>query len=55
MKKLKKEIIVTGIVCLTFLEMCALFNGIDGTLFAIVVAIIAGAIGVVIPAPKVIT
>lgn len=46
------KIIVCGIVCLTILEIAALMNGINGTLFTIIVAVIAAAIGVTIPTPK---
>lgn len=49
---MKTSIIITGMICLTALEAWALYLGIDGTLLAIVIAIIAGAIGVVIPTPK---
>lgn len=59
MKKKEKRkvvmIVVVGMVCLTFLESLALLKGIDGALFMIVVAVIAGAIGVVVPKPKVIS
>lgn len=47
-----KDIVITGIVCLTLLEIAALFNGINGTLFTLVIIVIAGAIGVSIPTPK---
>ena len=50
---MKTNIVITGIICLTILEIVALINGINGTLFTFVVAIIAGAIGVVIPTPKI--
>ena len=49
-----KWVIITGILCLTALEICALFNGINGTLFTVVVAVIAAAIGVTVPTPKII-
>lgn len=49
---MKTSVIITGLICLTLLEAFALYNGINGTYFAIVVAVIAGAIGVVIPTPK---
>lgn len=49
---MKTSVIITGIICITLLEAWALYNGIDGSLFALVVAVIAGAIGVVIPTPK---
>jgi len=47
-----KATIICGIICLTLLEICALFNGINGTMFTLVVAVIAAAIGVIIPRPK---
>jgi hypothetical protein len=49
---MKTSIIITGLICLTLLEMFALYNGIDGTLFTAVIAIIAAAIGITIPKPK---
>lgn len=51
-KEIKIEIIITGIICLTILELFAISQGINGTLLTIVVAIIASAIGVFIPMPK---
>ena len=48
-----KEIVITGLLCLTALEVVALYHGINGTLFTIVVGVIAMSIGVVIPTPKV--
>ena len=51
MNKTDWKIVITGIVCLTILEIVALMNGINGTLFSLVIMIIAGAIGVMIPNP----
>ena len=45
------KIVVCGIVALTVLECVALFNGINGTLFTIVVATIGAVVGVTIPNP----
>ena len=45
------RIVCTGIIALAALEMVALYNGINGTLFTIVVAVIGAAIGVTIPNP----
>ena len=50
--KIPKSVLITAICCLTFLEAIALCNGINGTLFALVVAAIAGMGGWVIPAPN---
>ncbi len=52
-QKINKEIVITGLLCLTVLEIVALCNGIDGTLFSFVLVIIAGAIGITIPTPKI--
>ena len=46
------RVILFGIACLTILEIVALLQGINGTMLMIVIAVIAGAIGVVIPTPK---
>ena len=46
------RIVVVGMICLTAAELYALSVGINGTIFAIFIAVIAGAIGVMIPTPK---
>ena len=51
MDKIDWKIVVVGIICLTILEIVALSNGINGTLFSLVIAIIGCAIGVMIPNP----
>ena len=45
------RIIVGGMVCLTAAEIYAMFQGINGTMFAVFVAIIAGVMGITIPNP----
>jgi len=50
-EKIDWRIITTGLVCLTAAEIYALNQGINGTIFTIYVAIIAGAIGVFVPNP----
>lgn len=50
--KIDSKIIMMGIGCLTLLEIVALMNGINGTIFSLVVAVIAAAIGITIPTPK---
>ena len=44
-------VICVGILSLTALEMVALFNGINGTMFSMIVMIIGLAIGVTIENP----
>tara|TARA_Y100000310_G_scaffold151386_1_gene150982 strand:- start:50 stop:202 length:153 start_codon:yes stop_codon:yes gene_type:complete len=43
------KIIVMGMICLTILECVALLNGINGTLFTMVIAVIGITMGVTIP------
>lgn len=50
-KKGDWRIIIVGMACLTCAEIYALSQGINGVMFSIFVAIIAGAIGVTIPNP----
>ncbi len=52
MKEDRIIIVVCGMVCLTLVEMFALSKGINGTFLGIYIAVIAGAIGVIIPTPK---
>jgi len=52
-EQINASVIIAGIAALTILEACALFNGINGTLFTIVVVVIAAAIGVTIPTPNI--
>ena len=54
MKSIDKStaIVMTAILCLTALEFAALESGIDGTLFKMVLVIIAGLAGWVMPQPK---
>lgn len=50
---MKKSIIITGIICITILEAIALAKGINGILLTVVIGVIAGALGVAVPTPKV--
>ena len=50
-QKIDWRIIVVGLICLTALDIVALFNGIDGKLMMIVIGIIGLTIGVVLPNP----
>ncbi len=45
--------ICVAIMCITALEMMALWKGIDGTLLMLVIAVIAGAAGIMIPTPNI--
>ena len=47
------RMVAVGLVCITALEMVALYKGINGILLTTVIAIIAGAIGVTLPQFKV--
>ena len=50
---MKKGIVITAIACLTLLELAALYKGINGSLFTIIIAVIAGLAGLVLPTPKI--
>ena len=50
--KIDWRIVVVGMLCLTALEMVALFMGVNGVLLTIVLALIAGAIGLTLPQVK---
>lgn len=43
------RIVVTGIVCITLIELFALYQGINGVLLTGVIAVIAAVIGVTLP------
>ena len=51
--KSKNKIIITGLICITFLEAIALAKGINGTLLTVVIGVIAAVLGVAVPTPKV--
>ncbi len=53
-KEIDWRIVIAGIAALTTLEIYALSQGINGTLFSLVIAIIGLAIGVTIPLDKLI-
>ena len=50
-KKIDWRVMVAGLLALTIIEVCALFNGIDGVLLTTIVGIIALTLGIVIPSP----
>ncbi len=50
---MKTSIIITVIICITLLEMFALYQGINGVLLTTVLVILAGIAGVVVPTPKI--
>lgn len=55
MKKQNKadwRIVCVGLACLTIAELYALSQGVNGTIFAIYVFIVAGVMGIAIPTPK---
>jgi len=49
---MKTAVIITGIICITILEIVALLIGYNGTILKIVLIVIASSIGIVIPTPK---
>lgn len=51
-QKVPKEVVIAGITALTILEVVAMLSGFNGTTLRIISALIALAIGVTIPTPK---
>lgn len=52
-KKVDWRIVCVALVCLTGLEIFALSQGINGTMFSVVIAIMAGLAGWTIPTPDI--
>lgn len=52
MKPVDKWIVITAIVCLSVMEIFAMFNGIDGTMRTIIFTIIAALTGLSLPELK---
>lgn len=50
--QIHKSVLITGLLCITFLEYMALMMGIDGLLLTTVIAVIAGAMGLSLPQIK---
>jgi len=48
-----KHIVITGVLCLTLLELAAMIMGFNGYLLRIIMVVIAAAIGITIPTPKI--
>ena len=42
---------VSAMACITVLEVLALMNGINGTMFSIAIALVAGLGGFILPSP----
>lgn len=53
MKNIDKHIVITGLICITILELIALSLGFNGFLLRTVLVVIAAAIGITIPTPKI--
>jgi len=52
-KKIDKWVLITGLLCITGLELAALSQGIDGKVLTAVIAIIAFVLGIKLPTPKI--
>lgn len=50
-KKIPKSVVISAIAGLVVLECAAMYFGIDGKLFALIVAVIAGLAGLALPSP----
>ena len=54
MEQIDKKIVITAIITLGILEICAMFNGINGTFRTIIFSAICGLAGLTIPFNKII-
>ena len=52
-QKVDKSVLITGLCCITALDIFAMYKGIDGIILTSVIGIIAFAIGLKLPTPKV--
>ena len=52
-KTVNKNIVVTAILCLTIIEIFAMFFGINGTMRAIIFTMIGSLAGLGLPTPKI--
>jgi len=52
MEQIDKNIVITAILCLTALEICAMNFGINGTMRTVIFTLIAAMAGVSLPTPK---
>jgi len=52
MAKTNYKVVMTAIIGLVILECVAMYYGINGTMYAIIIAAIAALAGIVIPTPK---
>ena len=50
---MKSNIVITAIVCLTLIELVALFLGINGVLRSAIIVLIAGGAGLLTQTPKI--
>lgn len=53
MEKVDKKIVMTAIVCLSVMEVCAMYFGINGTMRTIIFTLIAGLAGLSMPIPSI--
>jgi len=51
-KQIHWSISIVAIICLTIIEIFAMYHGINGTMRSIIFAIIAGIVGLTIPLDK---
>lgn len=54
-QEVDKSIVIAAIFCLTLLEICAMYFGINGTFRTIIFTAIAALAGIAMPTPKFLT
>jgi len=53
MESIDKYIVITAIICLSIMEVAAIFNGVNGTMRTIIFTIIAALAGLSLPELKI--
>lgn len=53
MNKVDKKIVITAIICLTVLELAAMYYGINGTMRTIIFTLIGSLAGLSLDVPKI--
>jgi len=52
-EKVDSKIVITALICITIIELYALHQGMNGTILSLVLALIAGLAGLILPTPKI--
>lgn len=54
-QRLNGKVVIAAIICLTVLEIAAMYFGINGKIFSLILFLIGSLAGLVIPPPKILS